>query len=86
MTKVVFGEIDENEQARTKPPNVLERRVRGADGRLTIMRTIDARSDSFERDLLYVFKKSVARARRENKRLLGVYDVVPNAEIKPAGE
>ena len=40
-------------------------------GRWTpIVRTLDD-------DLLYVFRRNVAKARRENKRLLGVADFVP---------
>ena len=41
------------------------------------MLTLDANSSSFEDDLHYVFSKNVARARRENKRILGASDIAP---------
>jgi hypothetical protein len=37
---------------------------------------LDAHSPTFDRDLQYVFAKNVAKARRENKRLLGSADGV----------
>jgi hypothetical protein len=38
---------------------------------------LDANEPTFGRDLEDAFKKNVARARRENKRLLGVRDFLP---------
>jgi hypothetical protein len=32
---------------------------------------------NFDDGMLYVFRRNVAKARRENKRLLGVADFVP---------
>ncbi len=57
-----------------KPASVTEKRVRGADGKMTIFRTIDSASPTFGEDFLYIFRKNVAKARRENKRLIGTAD------------
>jgi hypothetical protein len=40
------------------------------------VRTLDARSATFGDDLLYVFGKNVAKARRDNKRVTGATDSV----------
>lgn len=76
MTKVVVGKP----AGRTrdgKPGTVTERRVADAEGKIRIIRTLDIGSPSFGDDFLYVFKKNVAKARRDNKRVTGVADVVP---------
>ncbi len=39
--------------------------------------TLDANSPTFEDDFSYVFEKNVAKARKENKRVLGVADLSP---------
>jgi hypothetical protein len=39
--------------------------------------TLDANSPSFEDGLQYVFARNVAKARRDNKRIVGVADVAP---------
>jgi hypothetical protein len=39
--------------------------------------TLDMHHPNFDDGMLYVFRRNVAKARRENKRLLGVADFVP---------
>ncbi len=55
----------------------LEREVLGADGSSRVVYTADASSPSFGKDLEHIFRLNVARARRDNKRILGVADLVP---------
>ena len=62
---------------RKTPGSVTEQRVRTPEGRMTTIRRIDARSPTFGEDMLYVFSKNVAAARRENKRVIGKTDVAP---------
>jgi hypothetical protein len=38
---------------------------------------LDVYGPNFDDGLLYAFRSNVAKARRENKRILGVADVVP---------
>jgi len=38
---------------------------------------LDVNSPNFDDAYLYVIRSNVAKARRENKRILGVADVVP---------
>ena len=54
------------------------KRVRdAASGKLVTIRTLDGQSDTFGRDLTYVFTRNVAKARRENKQVTGALDRVP---------
>ena len=57
--------------------SVGEKRVRDSDGKLRTLVTIDLFGKNFGNDLDYVFKKNVAKARRENKRVTGVADRAP---------
>jgi hypothetical protein len=71
MTKVIVRHIEQTSKAGgRKPPTVTESRA--SDG--SIIRTVDARSETFGGDFLYAFRKNVVRARRENKRLTGSAD------------
>ena len=64
MTKVVFAPL------KTKGPvSVKKSRVRGPDGKLTTIFSIDANSPTFGDDIAYVFKKNVEKARRQNREL-----------------
>jgi hypothetical protein len=56
--------------------NVVEKRVYGPDRSLRTVFTVDAGSATFESDLGYAFKKSVERARRENKKKTGHPDAI----------
>lgn len=53
------------------------KRVRDGAGRLVNFRTVDASSQTLTGDLTLVFGRNVERARRENKRVLGVKDIAP---------
>ena len=62
-----------------KDSSVTEKRVRSADtGQLVTVRTLDGGSKTFGKDLTYVFTRNVAKARRDNKKVLGVTDRVPS--------
>jgi hypothetical protein len=50
--------------------------LRGLDGRKVTVRAIDANSDTFSADFLYVFKQNVRKARKENKDRFGAPDRV----------
>jgi hypothetical protein len=58
-----------------KPGAVTEKRVRNIEGQVKTVWTLDARSPTFGTDLQYVFRKNVAKARRENRRIIGAADV-----------
>ena len=62
---------------RGPPPGVTEHRIRSLDGKVVTIRKVDAASPTFGEDMLYVFRKNVEAARRENRRVTGVADVVP---------
>ncbi len=42
-----------------------------------VIRSVDANSPSFGKDLEHIFRLNVARARRDNKRIVGVADLAP---------
>ncbi len=76
MTKVVVAKIAQ------KPPNggsgsVTTRSIMH-NGRRTTIQVLDANSPTLGVDLLLVFKRNVAKARRRNKKLFGVPDRVPS--------
>ena len=77
MAKVVYKSLASSRSARRAPPGVGKKRVATADGGRETVWTVNAHSRTLDDDLLYVFRRNVAKARRENKRLLGVADVVP---------
>jgi hypothetical protein len=54
-----------------KSSSVREKRMRSAEGKLVRVLSLDANSKTFVDDLTTVFKKNVAKARRENKHLFG---------------
>ena len=66
-----------NPPAESMPDSVRSRRVQGPDGRRVTVYTVDADSPSFADGLAFLFRKNVAKARRENKRLLGSPDGLP---------
>ena len=77
MAKIVYKSLATSKSARRAPPGVGKKRVVAADGGRETVWTVNAHSRTLDDDLLYVFRRNVAKARRENKRLLGVADVVP---------
>lgn len=74
MTKVVFARMPKARKG--APATVAEKRVRTQEGQLRTVRTVDADSPSFGDDVTYVFTRNVAKARRDNKRVIGANDVV----------
>jgi hypothetical protein len=76
VTKVIVGKLA-SPGRKGKPDTVTERQVTDAEGKVRTIRTLDISSPSFGDDFLYVFKKNVAKARRDNKRVTGVADVAP---------
>jgi hypothetical protein len=52
-----------------KRHSVTKKRLKGPDGHIVTMRTIDADSPTFAEDLSYVFRQNVKKARRLNKSL-----------------
>ena len=55
---------------------VVKQRVHGVGGQKRTVYTIDLGSSTLGRDLDYAFEKNVAKARRENKKKLGVADAL----------
>jgi hypothetical protein len=53
---------------------VVKQRVYGRDGRLKTIFTVDAGSATLGSDLQYAFEKSVAKARKENRKRFGSAD------------
>lgn len=54
-----------------KSSSVREKRMRSGEGKLVRVLSLDANSATFIEDLTTVFKRNVAKARRENKHLFG---------------
>jgi hypothetical protein len=81
VVKVVIAKLaaDTRKGATKKKTSVVEKRVRDREGRVSVLRTVDATSPTLTEDLTYVFKSNVAKARRENKRLFGSADRVPKS-------
>jgi hypothetical protein len=75
MTKVIFTN-DFKKKAPGRHAGVVKKRVRNSEGQIGNISSVDARSDTFSEDLLYVFGRNVAEARRENKITTGKADGV----------
>ena len=72
MAKVVYASLKGPKakpgKARAEKP-VASKTVTGPDGARRTLYTVDADSPTFSKDLTAVFKRNVAKARRENKGL-----------------
>jgi hypothetical protein len=77
VAKIVYKSLAPSRPAKRPPRGVGKKRVVTADGRRETIWTVDARSPTLGDDMLYVFQRNVAKARRENKRLTGKADFVP---------
>lgn len=77
MVKLVVAKLSGSGKLKKSHRTVVQKRVRGADGKLSVMRTLDGESKTFSDDLTYVFSRNVAKARRENKKVIGAADRVP---------
>ena len=71
MTKVVYKSLKSERSAKSAERSVGTKRVRDAEGKWKVVHKLDANSASFDEDFRYVFSKSVAKARKENRRLAG---------------
>jgi hypothetical protein len=78
-TAYIDGESRLTMKARSarKTGSVREKRMRNSQGELVRVLSLDANSTTFIDDLTTVFQRNVARARRENLRLLGSADGLP---------
>lgn len=63
MTNIVVKPLS---QPSGTPKTVTRKRVRGTDGRVTTVLTVDAESTTFGEDLAYAFGRNVNRARKKN--------------------
>ncbi len=72
MTRIVIRKLENS-----KKGSVAEKRLRNAEGKLVRVLSIDANSKTFDSDLTELFRRNVAKARRENKRLLGSASGMP---------
>jgi hypothetical protein len=73
MPKVVVVDIGKTTVPR-KTTSVRKKKVHGTDGKVREVMLLDLNSATFDDDLTYVFERNVAKARRENKKLLGSAD------------
>jgi hypothetical protein len=71
---IVVTSLKKKAQSAKRTGSVRAKRVRNPDGKLVNVLSMDANSDSFIDDLALVFKKNVAKARQENRRLFGSPD------------
>ncbi len=76
LAKIVRASLKSKSKSGSGHTSVTEKRVRATDGQIKTVRTVDSNSATFGSDLLYVFGKNVAKARRDNKRLTGAADGV----------
>jgi hypothetical protein len=73
MSKVVLADMGKTAVAH-ETTSVRKKKVHGSDGRVREIMLLDLNSATFDDDLTYVFERNVAKARRENKKLLGSPD------------
>lgn len=75
MVKVIYAGLSPKQPAgRTRTGGVVVKRVRDVNGSLVQLRTVDAASATLSEDITEVFAKNVAKARRENRKVLGTSD------------
>ena len=78
MAKVVFKSLATSKSAKAAGARAIgKKRVATPDGGWKTVRTLDVYSPNFDDAYLHAFRTNVTKARRENKRLLGVADVAP---------
>ena len=77
MAKIVFKSLATSRSAKAAGARAVgKKRVATPDGGWKTVRTLDVYSPNFDDAYLHVFRSNVAKARRENKRILGVADFV----------
>jgi hypothetical protein len=74
MSKVVVADLGNATVPHRTTTSVRKKRVHDSDGRVKQVMLLDLNSATFDDDLTYVFERNVAKARRENKKLLGSAD------------
>ena len=75
MADVVYADLSRGRPGRSgNTGSVRSKRLRTAAGKLVQVLALDANSATFIDDLTTVFEKNVAKARRDNKRMLGSAD------------
>jgi hypothetical protein len=77
VAKVVFKSLKTGRLGKAAARAIGKKRVATPDGKWKTVRTLDVYHPDFDAAYLYAFRSNVAKARRENKRILGVADVVP---------
>jgi len=77
VAKVVVKNLKTGRLSKAAARAIGKKRVATPDGKWKTVRTLDINSPNFDEAFLHVFRSNVAKARRENKRLLGVADFVP---------
>jgi hypothetical protein len=78
MVKVIYADPKPKKPAgRLRTGGVGVKRMRDRSGSLVHLRTVDAASSTLSEDITEVFSKNVAKARRENRKLLGTSDYAP---------
>jgi hypothetical protein len=74
MAEIYLGRVRAKAKSAKRPGSVREKRVRNSEGEIVRVLSLDANSATFIDDLTTVFQKNVAKARRENRQLLGSAD------------
>jgi hypothetical protein len=78
VAKIVYKSLATSKSAKAAGARAVgKKRVATPDGGWKTVRTLDVYSPNFDEAYLYAIRSNVAKARRENKRILGVADVVP---------
>ena len=77
MAKVVVKDLNARPLSKAAARAIGKKRVATPDGKWKTVRTLDIHHPDFDDAMLYAFRSNVAKARRENKRILGVADVAP---------
>jgi hypothetical protein len=75
MSDIVVTNLKRPKSGRArKAGSVREKRLVNSQGKSVRVLSLDANSATFIDDLTLVFEKNVAKARRENKRIVGSAD------------
>ena len=81
MVKVVVRKLGpgKSERSHREPASTS---VLDSKGKSSSFFTIDVKSPTFEKDLTFVYKHNVAKARRENRRMFGSADGATRSKAK----
>jgi hypothetical protein len=77
VVKVVFKSLKTGRLSKAAARAIGKKRVWTPDGSRKTVWTLDINHPNFDDAMLYAFRRNVAKARRENKKILGVADFVP---------